>query len=254
MVQRSVYTIEEIIQMINSGDQDEQSVGARNLWAFWNGWVEHFLESLDPDGACRKKFESVAPTLKTLLENELTYLKSVKNEQPRHIWHYILSLGTLHYFPALSLIQEILFDTSILENVRGFAADALTRFPSAFLDKETESKIWNLILSDGSLPVRVNSIRVIGNNYASSKNDTISKKLWDCINHQENSAIISTLMMTIGNIGSKAVVPDLVHTLITRRTGTLKKDAGLALDKIAEINGLRGRDALIETIKGSDMS
>jgi hypothetical protein len=250
MVQRSAYEAKEIIEMINSEDVEEQAVGARNLWAFWNGWIEDF-EGYDKS---IEFFSPIIPRLIELLKNDLDTLRENKGySQPRHIWHFILTLGVLNSKEGLPLITEILLDSSILENVRGFAADALTRYPSGSLDESLLDKLWEFARTDDSLPVRVNCYRAIASNYFNTKNDKIAKMLWEELEKQDNPTINTTLMIAIGEIGSKIVVPDLVHALITRHTGAMKKDAGLALDRIAELNNLANRDDLIKTVSDLEM-
>lgn len=257
MVQRSAYSAQEIKDMIKSDDKDDQGVAARNLWSFWEGWKEDKKEEgfEHPDEQAREQFSEIAPRLHEFLLRDLDELSKAEGySQPRHIWHYLLSLGTLQYLPALSTILDTLIDRNVVENVRGFAADALTRFPPGSLTHETVTKLWELGENDPSLPVRVNSIRAIAANYYASGDAAVAKKLWKLIETQENPAILTAMMLALGDIGSKSVVPDLVHTLITRRTGTMKKDAGLALDKIAELNGMSNRDALIKSMEDIEMS
>jgi len=254
MVQRSAFTEEEIIQMIRSDDTEDQGVAARNLWSFWKGWVE------DADGSTteekeqnvRTRFASVAPLIYELLVRDVEKIKGeTEYRMPRHIWHYLISLGCLQYPDAIDSIHTILTDSSIVENVRAFAADSLTRYRSDQIGDEIVKSLWQLALTDDSLPVRVNSIRAIATKYKNSKNPEISKRIWDEIVNDEDihSAVISTAMAAIGDVGSKTIVPDLIHMMITRRTGALKKDAALALDRIAVLNGLTNREDLIKDMK-----
>ena len=253
MVQRSAFTPDEIAEMINSDDKEDQGVAARNLWSFWKGWQEdiNIEEGEDPEEKVRDLFGPLAPKIYELLQRDIELLKSESSyTMPRHIWHFLISLGCLQYEEALPDIRDILMDTSIVENVRGFAAEALTRYDASQIPEDFIEDLWKLALTDNSLPVRVNSIRAISRKYANTKNEEVSKRLWDEIVTDENinHAIISTAMMTIGEIGSKVLVPDLIHMMITRRTGALKKDAALTLDRIAELNGMRNRDDLIKSL------
>lgn len=250
MVQQSAYSPDEIIEMINSQDVEEQGVGARNIWAFWESWCTR----LGSEANARDTFKTISDRLLSLLLEHQDEIRDVETySQPRYIWHFLLGLGVLHNEEAIPLIKEIVSDGHYLENVRGFAADALSRYPKGIIDSDFEEKLWYIAATDGSLPVRVNCFRAIAANYAQTKNDKIAKKLWNALEEQENPAIKTAVVLSIGEIGSKAVVPDLIHTLITRRTGAMKKDAGDALDRIAELNGLSSRDDLIKSMDDIDM-
>lgn len=243
-MKKSAYSPQEVIEFINSDDQEKQGVGARNLWAFWATWENTSL------------FSEISARLLELFRAEIQKLREENKggfHQPRHIWHFMLALGSLQYKDGLPLIKEVLADLSIVENIRGFAADALTRYPPGSLDEEYLEVVWKLGTTDESLPVRVNCFRVVAAMHSNSKNGDIAKRFWKVLEEQDNPAIKTTIMGNIAEIGSKEIVPDLVHTLITRRTGTLKKDAGLALDRIAELNGLSGRDELIKSIDSTEM-
>ncbi|RMG34808.1 MAG: hypothetical protein D6732_10300 [Methanobacteriota archaeon] len=239
-MQQSPYTEDEIVEMINSDNLEDISTGARNLWTFWDQW-EH-----------KEKFEGLGERLLTLLKSSIEALPKGFTGSYRPAWHFLLSLGVLQYEPAHDYIFSLLVDTQIVENVRGFAADALSRYPPQKLKDEQLERIWELAEKDESLPVRVNCIRAIANNFYNSKSDDVAKRLWEMMKRQTNPAIKTTIMGAIGEIGSMSVVPDLIHTLITRRTPALKKDAGLTLDRIAEVNGMNNRDDLIKSFSNVD--
>ncbi len=235
MVQQSAYTEDEIIEMINSDDFEEITVAARNLWTFWEQWKE------------KEKFADLGEKLLQLLKDAINSIPENFTGSFRPAWHFLLSLGVLQYKPAHDYIFSLLENENILENIRGFAADALARYPpNSLSDKQVET-LWEMAEKDNSLPVRVNCIRAIANNYYNSKNDKVAKRLWELMQKQANPAIKTTTMNAIGEIGSTVLVPELIHTLITRRTPMLKRDAGLTLDRIAELNGMKNRDDLIKS-------
>ncbi len=239
-MQQSPYTEDEIVEMINSENLDDISTGARNLWTFWNQWKE------------KQKFDGLGERLFSLLKSSIDALPKGFPGSYRPAWHFLLALGVLQYQPALDYIFSLLDNEEIVENVRGFAADSLSRFPPESLKEEQIARIWMLAEQDDSLPVRVNCIRAIANNFHNSKSDEVAKKLWEMMKRQSNPAIKTAIMGAIGEIGSVSVVPDLIHTLITRRTPALKKDAGLTLDRIAELNGMKNRDDLIKSFSSVD--
>ncbi len=241
MVQQSVYTEDEIIDLINSDDMEDNTIGARNLWTFWEQWEN------------KEKLISTGDRLFKLLDELKDETKTTANINMRPIWHYLLALGSIQYMPAIPLIKSLLLNNEVVENVRGFAAETLTRYPPGVVDDELEESLWTLAQKDPSLPVRVNSFRALGHRYAETKDAEVAKKLWKAMKKQQNSAIKSTIIAMIGQVGSKVVVPDLIHMLITRRTGAMKNDAGLALDMIAKINGMDNRDDLIKSMADIEM-
>ncbi len=254
MVQRSAFTPDEIRQMLLSDDVEDQGVAARNLWAFWKGWQEDVEGSNEEEKEekVRKQFADLAPRLHDLLRKDIEKAREAdKYQMLRHMWHYLISLGCLQYPEALGDIHGILIDLSVPENVRGFAADSLTRYRPEHITDEMVEDLWRLALEDHSLPVRVNSIRALATKYRNSKNASVSKKFWENIVTRDdiNAGIISVAVAAIGEVGSTEIVPDLIHMMITRRTGALKKDAALALDKIAEHNGMKNRDDLIKSLE-----
>lgn len=239
-MQQSPYTEDEIVEMITSENLEDISTGARNLWTFWAQW-EH-----------KEKFEELGEKLLDLLKSSIDALPEGFSGSYRPAWHFLLALGVLQYEPAKDYIFSLLENEKIVENVRGFAADSLSRYPEGSLSKEQVEKLWELAESDDSLPVRVNCIRAIASNFHNSKSDQVAKRLWEMMKKQSNPAIKTAIMGAIGEIGSTVVVPDLIHTLITRRTPALKKDAGLTLDRIAELNGMKNRDDLIKSFSEVD--
>ena len=239
-MQQSPYTPDEIIEMINSDDLEENAIGARNLWTFWEKWPNQEI------------FKSLGSRLHYLLNETMAALPEGFSGSFRPVWHFLLSLGCLQYSEAYNDIFAILANPAIVENIRGFAADALARYPPGSLTKEQEEILWKLAEEDSSLPVRVNCIRAIASNYFNSRNENIAKRLWEMQKIQSNPAIKSTIMAAIGDVASTAIVPELIHTLITRRTPAMKKDAGLTLDRIAQLNGMKNRDDLIKSFSKID--
>ncbi|MHA2027755.1 MAG: HEAT repeat domain-containing protein [Candidatus Kariarchaeaceae archaeon] len=220
----------ELLEMLKSNDLDKQTVAARRIWTDW-----HHLKKRDVllDGA---------PILLQLLKNE---------EESRHTWHFMMALGALKYKDALSYIVDKLIESKS-ENIKGFAADALSRYEYASFDQNTIDLLWELASSSDSLVVRVNSIRALGNSFIGTKNEDVSKRLMTLIDMKLNPAITATIIGLVGEIGSLAVVPDLAHIMITRRTEVDKKIAASALDQIASLQGFTNRADLLKRIDGVD--
>ncbi len=227
---KMAFTTPELISMLNSKKSQERGIAARRIWTDW--------DTLEDIEAIKKEEKNLI----SLLKNET---------HERNIWHLMLVLGLLNSKDAVPIIINHLI-VSKSENIRGFAADALSRYEIAILSSNTIQMLWKLIESDPSLVVRVNCIRACTNMYKGSKNSEISGRLFNLMSTQTHSAIITTILNQLGEIGSTAIVPDLVHIMITRRTEVDKKMAGLALDNIAKLNGYENRADLIKLIKGQN--
>jgi HEAT repeat protein len=222
------FTSNELVEMLKSNDPEERAAGARRIWTDW--------ELLDQ----KDLLIAQGPLLLKFL--------SESSSKTREIWHYMIALGTINFTEALPIIKDQLIN-SPSENIRGFAADALSRYNVENIDDETKELLWKLAETDDSLVVRVNSIRAIGNGFIKTKNTEISEKLLVLLKKQTHNAIKSTIIGLIGDIGSLVVVPELVHIMITRRTEANKKIASIALDQIAKLNGYKNRAELIKIIE-----
>ena len=203
MVSSPIYSVEELKQMISSDNIEERGTAARRIWTDWNLY--------DKDD----EFFQLETLILDLLKNETA---------GRNTWHYMISLGLMNSEDAIEEIVNKL-DSSNEENIRGFAADALGRYKINQLNNDTLELLWNLAEFDPSLVVRVNSIRACTNQYKQTKNAAVSKRLFNLLESQNHSAVQTTILQQIGEIGSLILVPDLVHILITRRTELDKKMA-----------------------------
>jgi len=222
------FTSDELVEMLKSNNPEERAAGARRIWTDW--------ELLDQKDLLKTQGPLI---LNLLLE---------AGSSAREIWHYMIALGTINFTEAIPTIKDRL-QNSLSENIRGFAADALSRYNIEDIDKETRVMLWKLAETDESLVVRVNSIRALGNGFIKTKNAEITDKLLALLNKQIHSAIKSTIIGLIGDIGSLNAVPELLHIMITRRTEADKKITATALDQIARINGYESRVELIKNIE-----
>ncbi|MCE7734195.1 MAG: HEAT repeat domain-containing protein [Candidatus Heimdallarchaeota archaeon] len=226
MVSSPIYSVEELKQMISSDNIEERGTAARRIWTDWNLY--------DKDD----EFFQLETLILDLLKNETA---------GRNTWHYMISLGLMNSEDAIEEIVNKL-DSSNEENIRGFAADALGRYKINQLNNDTLELLWNLAEFDPSLVVRVNSIRACTNQYKQTKNEIISKRLFNLLESQDHSAVQTTILQQIGEIGSLILVPDLIHIMITRRTELDKKMAGITLDSIAKANGFHNREDLLKLV------
>lgn len=218
------FTSQELANMLQSENPDEQASSARRIWTDW------------PHLENREILLSCGIILYDLLKVD---------KESRKTWHLMMALGTLNHTEAIALIRELLIHSKS-ENIRGFAADAMSRFNE--IDDETNKVLWGLAKSDSSLVVRVNSIRALGSTFSTSKNDEISLRLLELLKHQQNTVVISTIIGLLGEIGSIKVVPDLVHFMLTKQEKPEKKIAAIALDQIADINEYEDRSDLIKKV------
>lgn len=225
------FTTPELILMLKSENSDERGVASRRIWTDWEK-----LENKD-------LFHQEEDYFISLLQNE---------ENERNIWHIMIILGLINSVKAIPIIVNLL-KTSTIENIRGFAADSLSRYKQHVLDIDTLELLWSLSSTDPSLVVRVNSIRACSNQFKNSGNKEISIRLFELLEEQTHSAIKTTILQQLGEIGSTVVVPDLIHIMITRRTEIDKKMAGIALDMIAKSNGYQNRQDLIKMFASKDI-
>lgn len=226
MSKSPIYSINELEKMLRSDSVDENGAAARRIWTDWDLYPKN------------DDFLNLEPVILDLLRKDTT---------ERNSWHYMISLGLFNSIDAIDDIVDRLLNSKF-ENVRGFAADALSRYAINQLNEETTELLWNLVDKDPSLVVRVNSIRACTSQYKFTKNEEISKRLFNLLESQTHSAIQTTILQQIGEIGSMILVPDIIHIMITRRTELDKKMAGIALDSIAKINGYHNRDDLLKRV------
>ncbi|MDH5402274.1 MAG: hypothetical protein OEZ01_07330 [Candidatus Heimdallarchaeota archaeon] len=219
---------EELKEMLHSDSKNERVAACRRIWTDWP-YLEK-KESLYDQGALIHQF----------LINE--------TEETRDMWHYLLSLGTLNYLPAIpNILEKLQFAKTI--DVRGMAADALGRYST--LEDQTRSLLWKMLEPEHPIVVRVNSIRAIFSEFKGSKNDERAIELFNYLKKADNDAIKFTGMSLLGEIGSTIIVPDLTHIMITRRTELDKKISADTLTQIAKMNGFETRDDLIKKIGSS---
>ncbi|MHA2101490.1 MAG: HEAT repeat domain-containing protein [Candidatus Kariarchaeaceae archaeon] len=225
------FTTPELIQMLKSENPEERGAAARRIWTDWE-----ILEN-------REMINDLDRDLVQLLRDE---------KRERNIWHIMIVLGLINSAEALPLISDYLKNSED-ENIRGFAADSLSRYQPNALEPQLLKLLWSLSENDPSLVVRVNSIRAYTNQFRGTKNDEISVKLFDLLKKQSHSAVKTSILQQIGEIGSLVIVPDLIHIMITRRTEIDKKMAGIALDMIAKSNGYENREILINQFSANDI-
>ncbi|OLS28206.1 MAG: hypothetical protein HeimC2_08610 [Candidatus Heimdallarchaeota archaeon LC_2] len=222
-----IYSIPELSNMLNSKDKADRGAAARRIWTDWDSYNKN------------KKFLKLEKRLLILYRTE---------PLGRNSWHYMLSLGLMNSRQAIDDIVDNLTNSKD-ENIRGFAADALGRYSVGQLPNEVIELLWDLAESDASLVVRVNSIRASSNQYKLTKNESVSKRLLNLMKSQSHSAVQTTIIQQIGEIGSLVLVPELIHIMITRRIEIDKKIAGIALDNIAKANNFSDRQSLINLFK-----
>ena len=224
------FTSSELVEMLSSTDPEERAASARRIWTDWD-----HLENRE-----------------ILIELGSKLIELLKKEgASRHSWHYMMALGSIRHIEAIPELIEKL-ENSPSENIRGFAADALSKYTMGQLDENTIELLWMLAENDDSLVVRVNSIRALANPYIGSKDDVISNKLLKLLKTQNHSAISSTIIGLLGEIGCLKIVPELTHIMIARRTKSVKTIASTALDKIAKIHGFNNRSDLLKRIENID--
>lgn len=224
----TVFTPKDLKTMILGEDIQDCSVAARRIWTDWRNYNEIEKDKL------RELGNNIFQLLKENLSN-------------RDTWHYMLALGTLDVVDAQATIYSLLINSQD-ENIRGFAVESFSRYSKGLVVEKYLDYFWELIADDPSLVVRINSLRAISSDYLLSKDDNMARKIMDLLDTQSHSAIRTAIMQILGNIGAISIVPDLTHMMIARRTAADKKDAGLALDRIAEINGYTNRSDLINMI------
>lgn len=228
----TVFTSDDIKTMILGEDSKDRSVGARRIWTDWKNYNE----------SERVKLRLLGDNIFQLLKNNLS---------SRDTWHYMLALGTLDYVDAQETIMSLL-NNSQDENIRGFAVESFSRYSKGLVMEKYIEKFWELIATDPSLVVRINSLRAISSDYLASMDNKMALKLFDLLDTQSHSTVRTAIIQILGDIGSIKVVPDLTHMMIARRIAADKKDAALALDRIAEINGYTNRVDLIKKITGDN--
>ncbi|MHA2033212.1 MAG: HEAT repeat domain-containing protein [Candidatus Kariarchaeaceae archaeon] len=230
-------TATKLVSKLKTGNTLERCDATRNIWLKWEN-----LENKE--------------TIKNEEDHILLLLEQDTGE--RNIWYYMIVLGLINSTKAIPIILDNLRN-SIDENIRGFAAEALGKYKLENLTKEILRLLWQLASTDPLLVVRVNSIRAIANHFYASRNEDISYRFLKLLKEQSDITIRTAIMHEIGEIGSMAIVPDLIHILITRRTEMDIKITGSTLDKIALINGYSTREDLIqqfseEIMKSSEIS
>ncbi|OLS20778.1 MAG: hypothetical protein HeimC2_35970 [Candidatus Heimdallarchaeota archaeon LC_2] len=217
-------TATELVSKLKTGNVLDRRDAARNIWVNW--------ESLEDRQGIKIEEELI-----------LSLLKAEKAE--KNIWYYMIVLGLINSTDAIPIILENLRNSKS-ENIRGFAAEALGKYKLENLSNKILTLLWHLANTDPILVVRVNSIRSIAIHYHGTKNEEISYRFLKLLKDHSDSTTRIAIMQQIGEIGSMAIVPDLIHMLITRRTKLDIKITGNTLDEIARINGYLSREGLIE--------
>lgn len=233
MVKIPVLTPVDINNKINGDKLADKTTASRHIWTDWKFFTEEQRDEIRPLGD--KIFK--------LLNEDL---------ESRNTWHYLLALGSMDYSPAQELMLDLLLN-SPSENIRGFAADALSRYTRSDLSDNILKQLWSLIENDESLVVRINSLRAVSVSHFGTKNDKLAITIFALLKKQEHSALRTAILQILGDIGSTAVVPDLVHIMIARRQEMDKKGTALALDRIAVLNDYNDRVDLIRRITGDDI-
>ena len=215
-----------LIEMLESNDYPKQTTAARRIWTDWNQ-IEN-----------KKNLNVVSPILLDLLKKS--------DDQGREVWHFMISLGCLQNLEAIPIILDKL-ENSESVNIRGFAAEALSRYSLEQVSDNVLEGLWACIENEeNELVVIVNSIRALKNYYANTRNDDIANRLIEAIDFHENPIIKNTIVEALGTIGSIEATPHLIHFMIMRRTELEKSIAADALDMIAYSNGLKDRKELMD--------
>ncbi|MCY3414899.1 MAG: hypothetical protein INQ03_24830 [Candidatus Heimdallarchaeota archaeon] len=220
----NILQVDEIREKLQ-GSREDKREAARHVWSMWGQFSEEDRIELATHGE----------TLYELLKEE---------EGGRNAWNYILALGTIDYNEAQDYIFELLLHSED-ENIRGYSAGAFYRY--SFIQPHIIEKLWELGENDGSLVVRINCIRAAASEYYFSENESIARKLYKLLDTQKNNTVRMNIFQVIGHIGSKAILPELVHIMITGGKSD-QNAAVIALDYLAEIHGIT-RAELIKSIE-----
>jgi HEAT repeat protein len=223
--------IEKLIVMLESNDPENRKSGSRKIWTEWEQISDKAL----------------------IFEKEKLLLSLLKVDKGRrNVWYYMMILGLIESKRGQKALVEIIQESRD-ENLRGFAAEALGNYKLLNIESDSVELLMKLAKNDDALVVRVNSIRSLSKLYDNTKNDRISRHLLQLLFNESHLVVRTVILHGIGDIGSTATVPELIHLMITRR---LELDINIArqtLDKIASSNSFNSRTDLIRKFSEKDL-